>query len=95
MREAAPDLSKGDATLLHLRHAAHDLKEAGHLDVLPEKIARIVRSLSIDGRDSDSGIGSVRLRRLDPETLEVKLQRNWDDLAKTAQNPPGGSWSSS
>lgn len=85
LREEAPDLGKGDSTLLHLRHAAHNLKEKGHSDALPERIARIVRSLSIDGRDSDAGIGSVRLRRLDPETIEVKLQRNWDVLAKTAR----------
>jgi ATP-dependent DNA helicase RecQ len=85
LRESAPDLGKGDSTLLHLRHAAHNLKETGHSDALPERIARIIRSLSIDGRDSDRGIGSVRLRRLDPETIEVKLQRNWDVLAKTAR----------
>jgi len=85
LREAAPDMSKGDTTLLHLRHATQDLKEAGHKDALPEKIARIVRSISNDGRDSGSGVGSVHLRRLDPETMEVKLQRNWDDLAKTAR----------
>lgn len=89
LRETAPDLDKGDTTLLHLRRAAHDLKEAGHLDALPERIARIVRSLSMDGRDADSAIGSVRLRRLDPETMEVKLQRNWDDLAKIVHRAIG------
>jgi ATP-dependent DNA helicase RecQ len=84
LREAAPDLDKGEASLLHLRHAAHNLKETGHADALPEKISRIVRSLSTDGRGEDGGIGSVRLRRLDSETVELKLQRSWSALTKTA-----------
>ena len=85
LREAAPDLEKGEASLLHLRHVSQSLKDAGHADALPEKISRIVRSLSTNGRSEDSGVGSVRLRHLDAETVEVKLQRDWSALTKTAR----------
>jgi ATP-dependent DNA helicase RecQ len=85
LQEAAPDLHQGDKSFLHLRHAAHHLKEAGHETVLPEKISRIVRSLASDGRGEDNGIGSIRLRRLDSETMEITLQRGWPALTKTAR----------
>ena len=84
-RQAAPGLGKGEASLLHLRHATQRLKDAGRAYALPEKLWRILRSLSTDGRSEDGGVGSVRLRRLDAETIEVKLQREWSALAKTAQ----------
>ncbi len=84
MRLAAPELAKGGASLLQLRHATQALKDAGHLAVLPETLARIVKSLSTDGRSEDGGVGSVRLRRLDAETIEVTLQRDWPALARTA-----------
>ncbi|MGS0743057.1 RecQ family ATP-dependent DNA helicase [Glaciimonas sp. GG7] len=85
LRLAAPDLAKGDTTLLHLRHATQALKDAGHATALPEKLARIARSLASDGRSEEGGTGSIRLRRLDAETLQVTLQREWSALAKTAQ----------
>jgi ATP-dependent DNA helicase RecQ len=84
LRQAAPDLSKGDGTILHLRHATQALKDAGHTTALPEKLARIARGLASDGRNEDSGIGSLRLRRLDAESVHLTLQREWSALAKTA-----------
>jgi ATP-dependent DNA helicase RecQ len=85
LRENAPDMAKGDQSLLHLRHASQRLKDAGHADALPEKLSRIVHSLAFDGRSEDGGIGSLRLKRLDAETVQVTLQREWSALAKTAQ----------
>ncbi|MDY7576578.1 RecQ family ATP-dependent DNA helicase [Actimicrobium sp. CCI2.3] len=84
LRQAAPELGKGDDTLLQLRHATQALKDAGHTTALPEKLARIVRSLASDGRNEDGGTGSLRLRRLDAESLHITLQRDWSALAKTA-----------
>jgi ATP-dependent DNA helicase RecQ len=85
MREAAPDQALGEATLLHLRHATQRLKDAGHIHALPERLLRIVRSLANDGRGEEGGGGSLSLRRLDPETVQVTLQREWRDLEKTAR----------
>lgn len=85
LREAAPDMKKGDSSLLQLRHATQRLKDEGHDSALPEKIWRIVKSLSMDGRSEDGGVGSLRLRRLDSETVEIGLQREWNALEKTAR----------
>lgn len=85
LRQAAPELGKGEASVLQLRHAAQQLKDGGHAHALPEKLWRIAKSLSTDGRSEEGGVGSVRVRRLDAETVEVKLQREWAALAKTAQ----------
>ena len=42
MREAAPDMGRGDASTLHLRLAAQQLKDDGHSYALPERLRRIV-----------------------------------------------------
>lgn len=85
LRQAAPDLAKGDTTLLHLRHGTQALKDAGHATALPEKLARIALSLASDGRSEESGVGSMRVRRLDAETFQITLQREWSALTKTAK----------
>jgi ATP-dependent DNA helicase RecQ len=46
---------------------------------------RILRSLEIDGRSEDGGVGSLRLRKLDEESLHVTIQREWPALDKTAR----------
>ena len=84
LREAAPNLGKGTPTLLHLRRATQALKDAGHAGALPEKLARIVQGLAKDGRGEDGGIGSVAVRRVDAESLQVTLQREWSALEQTA-----------
>ena len=91
LREAAPDMEEGGASTLHLRIATQRLKdalaEAGHdpAQVLPERLWRTLRSIAGDGRGEESGKGSLGLRRLDPETVRVILQRNWKALAETAE----------
>ena len=84
LRIAAPDLQKGDASRLQLRHTTQHLKDAGHPTALPEKISRLINSLAGDGRSGDDGVGSIRIRRLDRENLEITLQRDWPQLQKTA-----------
>ena len=91
LREAAPDMDEGGASILHLRIATQRLKdalaEAGHdpAHVLPERLWRTLRGIAGDGRGEGSGKGSLGLRRLDPETVRVTLQRNWKALAETAE----------
>ncbi|MCC6472848.1 MAG: ATP-dependent helicase, partial [Burkholderiales bacterium] len=85
MREAAPELEKGQATVLHLRLAAQSLKDAGHAQALPERLWRLLGGLAADGRDEALGAGSLRTRRLDAESVEVTLQRSWSALEETAR----------
>lgn len=85
LRLSAPDLGKGETSLLHLRHAVQRLKDAGHAHVLPETLWRILKSLAIDGRSEEGGVGSLRVKSLDAETVQVALQREWTALEKTAR----------
>lgn len=97
LREAAPDLAKGEHSNLNLRIASSRLKDNGHPDALPERLWRIVYGLAQDGRNDDgrdgrssggksggSGLGSLRLKRIDGENVQLTLQREWSALEKTA-----------
>ena len=85
LQEAAPDMGKGDTSTLHLRVATQRLKDAGHAAALPERVVRILRGLAMDGRDEEGGRGSLDLRGLGPEALQVTLQREWTALIETAE----------
>ncbi|MCY4263233.1 MAG: RecQ family ATP-dependent DNA helicase [Gammaproteobacteria bacterium] len=85
MREAAPDLGKGDRSPLNLRIAAQKLKDEGLIDPLPERLYRILSSLANDGRGEDYGSGgSLQVRKQDRETAWITLQREWSALEETA-----------
>ena len=85
LRETDPDLGKGDASQLHLRHATQRLKESGHPYALPERLAQITRSVAADGRGEGGSGGSLSVRRRDTETMNVTLQRDWSTLENLAQ----------
>ena len=85
LRTAAPELGIGDTSLLHLRHATQQLKDAGHASALPKTLWRLVRSLAADGRSEEGGTASLGLREIDSETVELRLQRKWSDIARTAE----------
>ena len=85
LREAAPDLGRGDTSTLHLRVATQRLKDEGHDYALPERLRRIVRSISADGRGEGGAGGSLSVRSRDADTLQVTLQREWRPLVKTAE----------
>lgn len=85
LREAVPpDMGKGDTSMLHLRGLNQRLKDDGHKNVLPERLFRILRSLGADGR-TEGGGGSLALRKVNTETVQVTLQREWAALEKTAE----------
>ena len=84
LREAAPDLGKGDVSVLHLRVAAQALRDKGVAEPLPERLWRILRSIAGDGRSEGGGAGSLGLRKRDAETVQVTLQREWNALEETA-----------
>ncbi len=88
MREAAPDLVKGEGQDLHLRVASQRLKDDGLKDALPSRLMRILRSIAQDGRGEDraeggSG-GSIDVQRPNRERARVTLRRDWGALAITA-----------
>ena len=85
LRETAPDMEKGDTSLLHLRQATQRLKDDGHTYALPELLRRLVRSIAADGRGEGGGGGSLGVRGRDGETLQITLQRDWTSLHKTAE----------
>lgn len=83
MRLVAPDMSKGDSSILHVRQMTQYLKDHGHTKALPAHVRKIIKSLAEDGR-SEGGVGSIRVKSLDSETLEITLQRDWRALNATA-----------
>ncbi len=86
MREAAPDLGKEDSSSLHLRIAAQVLRDQGLADPLPERLFRIVRGISQDGRGEDDGAtGSLTVRKRDMETARFTLKREWESLEEWAE----------
>ena len=84
MREAAPDMGKGDTSILHLRIAAQTLRDEGVTDPLPERLWRILRSIASDGRGEGGDAGSLGVRRRDAETVQVTLRREWSNLEELA-----------
>ncbi len=52
---------------------------------MQEKLLRLVRGIANDGRGEGGGAGSVGIRQIDPETVQVVLQREWGALQKTAE----------
>ncbi len=92
MREAAPDLGKGDTSSLHLRVASQVLRDEGLADPLPERLWRILRSIAYDGRGEDGAAGSLTVRKQDAETARVTLQREWRALEDTARIRREAAW---
>jgi ATP-dependent DNA helicase RecQ len=84
LRTVAPELGRGESSLLQLRAVAQHLRDQGIVDVLPEKVWRVIRGLAADGRGDEGGVASVRWRRVDAETLSVTLQREWDSIDRIA-----------
>ena len=91
MREAAPDMGKGESSVLHLRVASQTLRDAGLVDPLPERLWRILRSLASDGRGEGGAAGSIGVRKHDAETVRITLQREWPALEETASRRREGS----
>ena len=90
LREAAPDMGKGDSSTLHLRVAAQTLRDAGVANPLPERLRRILRSIARDGRGEGGDAGSLGVRQRDDETVQVTLRREWSDLEELASRRRDG-----
>ncbi|MXW46191.1 MAG: AAA family ATPase [Gammaproteobacteria bacterium] len=96
MQEKAPELDRGERSWLHLRIAAQILKTEGLKHALPERLLRIVRSISLDGRGEEraeggSG-GSIDMRQRGGENVSITLRRSWpflEELARRRRNAAG------
>ncbi len=85
LREAAPDMGKDDTLPLYVHLVTQQLKDAGHTSALPERVVRILRGLALDGRGEEGGRGSLGVRELGREAMQITLQREWTALIKTAE----------
>ena len=85
IREAAPDMDKGETESFHLRIAAQRLRDQGLDDPLPERLWRILRGIAWDGRGESGRGGSLTVRRQSPETVRVTLCREWSALEETTR----------
>ena len=85
LQELAPDLDRGESSVLHVRMLTQALIDDGIESALPERLRRILKSLSRDDHGEDTGRGSLSLRSLNRETIRVKLLRTWSTLSKTAE----------
>ena len=85
LREQAPDLGRGDSSVLNLRVAAQRLRDDEVADPLPQRLMRIVRSIGNDGREEDDEApGSLSVRKRRRDQARITLHREWDALEKWA-----------
>jgi len=85
LRELAPDLEPGGESPLNLKIASQQLRDDGHSSVRPHILESLIRGIARDGRDEEEGIGSLRVRKIDREHLSLRLQRSWNNMARTAE----------
>ena len=85
LREEAPDQEIDTWTRLALRPLAQRLREKDIENPLPERLVRLLRSISADGRDEPDARRSIEIRARDMETIGVRLRRNWDAIDRIAR----------
>ena len=85
LREEAPDQEIDTWTPLALRPLAQRLREKAISDPLPERLVRILRSISADGRDEPDAKRSIEIRARDMETIAVRLRRSWAGIERIAR----------
>ena len=86
MREAAPDMGKGESAPLNVRVAAQRLKDAGCDHVRPEHVTRTIGGIARDGSgDTAGGGGSLTVRKHDADSIQVTLGREWSSLVNMAE----------
>ena len=76
-------MTRGENSYLYLTAAAHSLRNAGVSNPIPARIWLALSGIANDG-DSENEVKSLLLQRHAHESVSVTLQREWDDLKKTA-----------
>ena len=85
LRELAPDQEIDTWTRLALRPLAQRLREKDIENPFPERLVRLLRSISADGRDEPDAIRSIEIRARDLETIGVRLRRDWSSIDRIAR----------
>ena len=85
LREEAPDQEIDSWTRLALRPLAQRLRAKGIENPLPERLVRLLRSISADGRDEPDAKRSIEIRARDIETIGVRLRRTWGSIDRIAR----------
>ena len=85
LREEAPDQEINSWTRLSLRPLAQRLREKDIENPLPERLVRLLRSISADGRDEPDARRSIEIRARNMETIGVRLRRNWTSINRIAR----------
>ncbi|MDE0263116.1 MAG: RecQ family ATP-dependent DNA helicase [Bryobacterales bacterium] len=85
LREEAPDQEIDTWTRLELRPLAQSLRQKDIESPLPERLVRLLRSISADGRDEPDAKRSIEIRARDMETIGVRLRRNWASIDRIAR----------
>ncbi len=85
LREEAPDQEIDTWSRLALRPLAQRLREKDIENPLPERLVRLLRSLSADGRDEPDAKRSIEIRARNMETIGVRLRRNWASIDRIAR----------
>ncbi len=85
LREDAPDQEIDTWSRLTLRPLAQRLREKDIENPLPERLVRLLRSISADGRDEPDAKRSIEIRARDMETVGVRLRRNWAGIDRIAR----------
>ena len=99
MQEQAPDQEVGGPPMdLHVQATTSALKRAGHADALPLRVQNSLQSISRDSNQltqdqSNNGTdptapapqGSIRIRNVGRDTIQVSLRQEWHRVEGSAQ----------
>jgi len=84
MQAEDPDADDGRWVELDVRRVAQRLKSDG-LETTPLVIRALIKGLSYDGKGLAAGLGSLELQHLSRDRYQVRLQRKWGAINKTAR----------
>ena len=84
MQTEDPEADDGKWVELDVRRLAQRLKNEGS-DAAPLSIRALIKGLSLDGKGLAAGLGSLELQHLGRDRYQVRLQRSWGAIKKTAQ----------
>jgi ATP-dependent DNA helicase RecQ len=85
MQTEDPDADDGRWVELDVRRLARRLETGDSADANPLAVRTLIRGLSYDGKGFAAGLGSIALQHLGRDRYQVRLQRSWAAITKTAR----------
>ena len=85
LREEAPDQAVDEWSPFSLRLVSQRLREQGIENPMPERLVRLLRSMTADGRDEQDAKRSIEIRKRDLDNVNVRLRRTWDEIERIAR----------